>query len=156
MIRQPQTRPHPNGDCLRACVATLLEYPVAEVPDWTAMRDDPDAKYPPFWIEMQHFLKARGYAFLEVQLAQKTWMPLPYETLAVFIGPHATGARHAIIGRCEGSKFYPVFDPLNPDGDPGEAFVNHHIEAVCFLVPLDPARLRLARPGNVIRIPNVE
>lgn len=35
MKYQYQTRPHPHGDCLRACIATILEIPIGSVPDFS-------------------------------------------------------------------------------------------------------------------------
>jgi hypothetical protein len=142
MIPQLQTRPHPNGDCVRACIASLLELPIAEVPDWLAMRQDDDGEgYPTWYIEMQHWLYERGLAFVEVQLERKTWMPLPFPTWAIFIGPDpATGNRHAIVGQCIDGRFAPVHDPMG--GDPAQSLLNGSVEAVCFLVPIDPAATR--------------
>lgn len=105
--------------------------------------ENPDA-YPTWYIEMQDWLRRRGFAFVEIQLDQKTWMPLPFPAYAIFIGPHATGARHAIVGLCEDGKFIPVFDPLNPGGNAAEAFVKNRVEAVCLLAPLDPGAMALA------------
>lgn len=143
MTPQNQTRPHPNGDCVRACIATLLDLPIAEVPDWLLMRQDGDDapdKYPTWFLEMQDFLRKRGYAFVEIQLERKTWMPLPFEAWAIFIGTHPTGARHAIVGKCLDSLFVPMHDPLG--GDAAIAFVNGRVDAVCFLVPLDPVNTK--------------
>jgi hypothetical protein len=142
MIPQKQTRQHPNGDCTRACIASLLELPVENVPDWI---DAPDATaetegYPNWYYRMQQWLSRRGYAFVEIQLERKTWMPLPFPTAAIFIGPHESGARHAIVGHCEGGRFIPMHDPLG--GPPYKAFLEGHVEAVCFLVPLDPGKQR--------------
>lgn len=45
-----------NGNCLEACVASILEVPLAEVPD---VNSNPD------WLDvMAAFLASRGYAFL--------------------------------------------------------------------------------------------
>jgi len=101
--------------------------------------DDPD-KYPTWWIEMQDWLRRRGFAFVEIQLERKTWMPLPYECFAIFIGPDRTGNRHAIVGKCIDAKFCPLWDPMG--GDPALAFINGRVEAVCFLVPTDPSATR--------------
>lgn len=154
----PQTRPHPNGDCVRACLATLLELPIEDVPDFTAMRDDPDSDLPVYWIEMQHFCKKHGYAFFETQLQMKTLFPLPFPTLAIFIGYHpssteAKPVRHAVVGRIEGRTLIPLFDPINPNGNPMEAFISAKVIGICFLVPLDPAALVVRPPDNVILIP---
>lgn len=152
MIPQAQTRPHPNGDCLRSCIASLLELPISEVPDWLEHADkepDPENDYPGWYFGMQQWLMRRGYAFVEVQLEKKTWMPLPFDMFAIFIGPKQTELgvfRHAIVGVCRDGKFIPVFDPYAPEGDPAKAFERGYVEAVCLLVPLDPAKLRKYAP----------
>lgn len=47
---------HINGNCLEACVASILEVPLSDVPD---VNGNPD------WLDvMATFLAARGYAFL--------------------------------------------------------------------------------------------
>jgi hypothetical protein len=138
MTPQKQTREHPDGDCTRACIASLLDLPIAEVPDWLAMRQDDDGEgYPTWWLEMQDWLRRRGLAFVEIQLERKTWMPLPFECWAIFIGTHPMGARHSIVGKCIDAKFVPLWDPMG--GDPAIAFINGRVEAVCFLVPTDPS-----------------
>lgn len=132
----PQTRPHPNGDCVRACLASLLELNIDLVPDFALMSEEenPDG-YPVWYQALQDWLSQFGLQFVEIQLDRKTWFPLPHDMFAILIGPHASGSRHAIIGKCEGGKFFPVYDPLEGETLP---FDGGKIEAVCFLIGRDP------------------
>lgn len=154
MTPRLQTRTNDTGDCVRACIAGLLNLTVEDVPDFTAHPEaftiHPNNGYEIWYLVLQQWLAGKGYSFVEIQLANKTWMPLPCETLAIFIGeretmipnPEGEGliparCRHAIVGKCEGESFLPVFDPMGTN--PLEAFADGKIQAVCFLVPIDPA-----------------
>lgn len=153
MKPQKQTRPHPNGDCIRAAICSLLEISIEDFPDFILTPDDPEADLAPWYVELQTALRLRGYHFLEVQLAQKTMFPHVWDTWAIFIGLHPSSTeeqviRHAIVGQISGQKLTAVFDPINPDGDPAAAFLHNKVVALCFLVPLDPATMHFADPGN--------
>jgi hypothetical protein len=151
MIPVQQLRREENGDCLRSCLASLLELRADEVPDFSQFKDDPEnpTSYPAFWLELQSFVKGYGYFFLEVQLTEKTpWMPLPFGALAIFMGYTKTNNRHAIVGLCEDGKFIPLHDPFHHSGGLTS------IESVCFLVPLNPAAMALIEPSNIIRPPS--
>lgn len=150
MIKQPQTRRSPRGDCMRACISTLLEVPIAQVPDFMMMREDPDSQYSTEYLEMQHWLFQRGYTLVEITLKNFRWMKLPFTTLAIFKGKLASGSLHAIVGECEEGAFRPLYDPLNPSGNPAEAFADGKVESVCFLVAADPAKLRKNRTVEII------
>lgn len=142
MVPQAQTRNHPNGDCIRACLASLLEISINLVPDFTALPDDSgDNELPRWYVELQEFCLSYGYLFIEVQLDQKTLFPVPKQLWVICIGPHVTGARHAIVAVQIGSKLIPVFDPMNPKGKPEDAFVGRRVDALAYLVPIDPSQL---------------
>lgn len=129
-----QTRISPKGNCLAACISSLLGIKIEEIPDFIAMEDDGTGNYPIFWLEMQAFLSKRNLFFLEIQLGNIPWMPLPYDVFGIAIGLLPSGSPHAIIVKCEGSNFEPVFCPLGKNPDEYNEFV---IERICFLVPRD-------------------
>lgn len=141
MKPQLQTRPHPNGDCLRACVAALLDLEVSRVPDWTGPDDSHSqfgtTGYPKWYVEMQQWLGARGFAYIEVDISQREFYPVPFEIPAIFIGLHHSGCRHATVGKIEGDSFFPIFDPLGTN--PLESFKDGKILAIGFLAPMDAA-----------------
>lgn len=134
---------------MRACIASLLEQPIDDVPDFSALRDDDDSLLPNWWIEMQAFAKRFGYQVLEIRLQGKLpWMPIPDDVLCIFIGPkqnRGNGASnmHAIIGRCKNTQFYPVFDPFSEEANPCDAFIQNKVYALLFLVPMNPAKLQV-------------
>ncbi len=132
---------------MAASVASLLELPIESVPDFALMVDDePNPRFPKFWLELQSFVKKYGYFFLEMRLTKNTpFMPLPYPALAIFMGDANNGGRHAVVGRVDDDKFIPIHDPFLHSG--GLA----NIESVCFLVPLDCSKMTLIEPENIIR-----
>lgn len=142
MNPQPQTRNHPNGDCMRACIASLMEIPIRDVPDFTLAPPDSVTtidghEYPSYYAALQGFLSTMNLTFVEISLtANMPWMPLPFGAMAIFVGQHKSGCKHAIVGRCLHGAFFPVFDPLLPDLDE-DPFVGG-IDGVCLLVQLDP------------------
>lgn len=133
MKPQEQTRKEKNGDCLRACVATLLEVSIDKVPDFALVQDLPGVDFPGFWIELQGWLKERGLWFLEMQLPPNMpWMPLPFEGLCIIFGETKNGIKHAVVGKVIGADFEPVFNPW-PEAE------LDGVGALGFIIPRDPA-----------------
>lgn len=134
MKPQEQLRKERNGDCLRACVATLLEVNIEKVPDFALIEGVDSNGYPEFWIALQSWLNARGLWFLEMQLPPNVpFMPLPYDCLCILFGETVNGVRHSIVGKIEGSEFIPVFNPW-----PEAEFANG-VGALGFIIPRDPS-----------------
>lgn len=143
MTPQNQLRPTPDGDCLRACIASLLDEKIEDVPDFTGEGTDGID----WWIKLQTWLLDRGLFFLEVRIGGTykdgeedkpviaVWNPLPFACLAMLVGPTESGLMHTIVGTCEGSQFLPQFNPL-----PGSKGITR-VDAVAFLVQRDPAIL---------------
>lgn len=134
-------------DCLRACLACLLDLKAEEVPDFSESLN--------WWTDLQTWLMERGMFFLETRVAgtvqgtrepgydgdpfidctvRTAWNPLPFPSLAILAGATKTGNRHMLIGTCEGPNFIPQFDPS--DGSSGAGKIT--VESACFLVPRDP------------------
>lgn len=143
-----QTKDHPTGDCFRAAIASLLEMRTEDVPDFTALSDVPSEERPHYtewYIELQRWLNKIGLQMIEVQLGQRAWVPIPNGVLVIFLGEHKTENRmHAIVGRCIDDLMEPVFDPAG-----GEELPFKEIDAVCFLVPIDP--MLIAKPQKALR-----
>lgn len=177
MKPQSQLRKTENGDCLRAVIASLLDFDINEVPDFTAAPDDETSKFPVWYIELQHWLRKQGLFFLEMRIRGKIplstigekeqeskevfspWNPLPWPALAMFAGPTHSGNHHIVIGTCEDDGFIVQFDPLGKN-------LNRlaDIHSLCFIVPIDPAsfvrmgrslerieKLTYAMPDNPVR-----
>jgi hypothetical protein len=131
-----QKRKTADGDCLTACIASLLEYDYDEVPDFALETDDWL-----WWGSVQKWLGLRGFQMLRLQLnGNVPWFPMAFSPLCICVGPNASGLAHATIG-------YP--EPGGDDGkqlevmqifDPGEAGGVESCTDLIFLVPLDPAK----------------
>ena len=131
------------GDCMRACVASLLAIPLSDVPnfwDLVPSDQDPALGYGPQIIA---WARSRGWTRLHIDAENVTdWMRAfgcP-GTLAIIGGrsPRATEDRattHAVVGQWTGVGWTLVHDP-HPDGgglvgDP---------TTVSLFVPFDPSR----------------
>lgn len=146
MLAKFQSRISPNGDCVRACLACLLELPLVAVPDFTALesnpveevlvtrdKGEPDASYDRWYFSLQQFVAQFGFVLIEIILSDRPWLPLPNEAFAIFMGPLESGEKHAIVGKVKDGRFIPVFDPMGKDCATFTA-----VESVAFLVPADP------------------
>lgn len=128
-----QTIKEANGDCLRCCIAALLELPASKVPNFVEVHDDPENPFPGWYLALQTWLAEKGFFFLEMPLpASVRWNPIPLPALCIFFGETTSGIKHAIVGRAEGDQFVPVFNPW-----PEAEFANG-IAGLGFLVPRDP------------------
>lgn len=88
-----------HGDCLRACVASLIEVPAAEVPHVAQLFPN-DARAA--WNHLYDFLEARGYCYVP---GRKTIIEGQYHIIS---GPSPRNkGTHAVIG-LDGKI---VFDP---------------------------------------------
>lgn len=142
-----QTKNHPNGDCLRACLASLLELRAEDVPDFSVLPDEPSSERPHYteWYSaMQEWLIKLGLQFIEIQLRERAWVPIPNGILCIFLGELPDHSMHAIVGRCHDDRMEPVF---NPSG--GEELPFDHVDAVCLLVPIDP--MLVTKPQKALR-----
>lgn len=129
---KPQTQLTDN-DCLRACIASLVHYNIAKVPNFVEAPEIEGQPYPSWWIALQSWLNEMGMFFLEIRLPENfPWQPIPLPALCIFFGTTTRGIKHAIIGRVENDQFLPVFNPHRSAGE------LETIEGIGFLVPRDP------------------
>ena len=96
----------PPGNCFAACVATILDLTLAEVPDlmefWTPKSSDTTV-WRNYWKRYHEWLKSRGLAYIEVsdvsmQAAEMEGVP------CIVSGKsprEATGLQHAVVGTWE-------------------------------------------------------
>lgn len=119
-----------EGDCLAACIASLMEVELDEIPDFTKYEDD--------WFNgMQLWFEKRGLCVLNIALpATQPWYAMPGNPWAIFVGLSEAGVPHSVVGRCEGDRFAIVHDP-----HPNQRGVDK-VDSVIFIVPLDPAILK--------------
>lgn len=119
-----------RGDCLRACVASILELPIEAVPDFSA-----DGSYT---IGAIAWLQARGYQVLSVQWSGDGYDHSQYlscpQGYAVLGGksprtyPDGSRAGHAVVGRANGWNFRIDHDP-----HPSRAGIVGQVESVVWI-----------------------
>lgn len=138
MSPQFQSRLGPSGNCLAACLATLIDMPISGIPDFILAEDPPNKKpedYPQWYLQMQTFLNHWGFQLIEFHLHDRPWMPIPFETWGIFTGRMESGVAHSIVGKMIDGHFEPYFDPAGNETVPFKT-----IETVCILVPTDPGK----------------
>lgn len=106
----------PDGNCLSACIASLLERPLREVPDYK------DADW---WQNWENWLQELGFEFIY----QPTPEPVPQGYAIAGVHSPRGPWLHAVI--CFDGKV--IHDPY-PGADKTEALLDWMI-----LRPLDPA-----------------
>ena len=114
----------PEGDCFRACVASLLDLPLEDVPHFATFGVEGG-----WLLECRRWLKERGLTIIF------TDEPPPAGCLAIASGPTPRGAEHAVVVR--GQEL--VHDP-----HPSRAGLSCATSAF-YILPLDPLRCRPAR-----------
>ncbi len=124
MIPITQTKLHSNtvtGNCLAASLASILEIPLSDVPEFENM------KHPKWWDAMRDWLFKIGFDF--VQWREPVVLPGYY--LVMGTSPRDPAINHQVIYL----KGEMVHDP-HPSRD---GVVN--IKEVIALIPLDPAKV---------------
>lgn len=120
--------PDERGDCWSACIASLLEIPLSEVPHFVRHDSQDEIN-----AEMAAWMGRRGFLYLTISTSGG-WTPGEH-VFAIASGPGPRGHRHCVVW--QGGRGM-VHDP-HPSraglvGDPEEFDL--------FFAP-DPARLRL-------------
>jgi len=94
-----QTRFGKSGNCIQACVASILERPLEAIPDFLSAKTNP-------WLACQSWLDSQGYYLIG---ASNCWMCAGIEFIAGGMGPRGIG--HCVVMR-DGKV---IHDP-HPDG----------------------------------------
>lgn len=115
-----------EGDCLAACIATILGIPLAEIPNVCAESAGPQST----WLErLNAWLRSRGWVAVLVEGGPGPWadgLPL------IVTGPSPRGLLHATVWR--GGEM--VHDP-----HPSRAGISEPLDTL-LLVPVNPTRDR--------------
>lgn len=115
-----------DGQCFRACIASLLSLPIEDVPASPPDGDDPS----PYWNRLNDWLRVRGIALMRMQ--QLSWR---VPNVPVIVGvPSPTGHPdgHAIIANPRTHQV--LHDPL-----PGErTYDPESFQDAYLLLPLEP------------------
>ncbi len=105
MIAVPQTRTGRNGNCLAACLASLLETEIGFIPEFTDEH----------WMEeLAEFLGAMDLIYVRVPVEDPMVQAMlgTGTTYHVIEGISPRGGRHAVVGR----NGFTAFDPHPHDG----------------------------------------
>lgn len=98
-----QTRTGERGNCYAACIATLLEIKLSEVPELDTEKPED------FWKTVRNWLESKGYALVHVGPSISRYLYNAYY-IASGPSPRLNGILHACIYKGD----EPVFDPA-PD-----------------------------------------
>jgi hypothetical protein len=91
------------GDCMRACVASLLDLPITDVPHFAQIDAEGNGD---FWLMVAEFCRKHGYAFVTMA-GRFVWSEDPIYHIIAGPSPRGHGVHHAVVGR-NGQVF---FDP---------------------------------------------
>lgn len=108
-----------TGDCVRACLATLLDLPLGEVPHFAQLH--PDTRK--FDRAINAWLGHRGLAHLEANPFDFDWtMRDGTDVYHLIYGPspRGQGVLHAVVGRNGRIEFDPHPDRSGLAGEPSE------------------------------------
>lgn len=104
------------GDCLSACIATLLDLPLDEVPVFVAS--------PTWYCDCVRWLDARGLALILLHFSPGTWPWHPPDNLPLIVGGQSPRGPwgHAVVGIWRGGAMEVLHDPHpSRDGIIGDA-----------------------------------
>ena len=118
-----------GGNALQACVASILDLELEQVPNFIQAGDYSKA--------IASFLRPRGMAFLKLSLdGGKLPFPVDNPLCVVTGGSPRGGFRHAVVGRAKGQTIEILHDP-HPSAD---GIVVPYLWAGFFCV-INPAKL---------------
>ena len=108
MIPVAQTRTGANGNCWPACIASILEIPLAEIPEFSLE--------PGQWLlDVQEWLATLGLYYVQVSPADpmvRAAFAQPGHLYHVIEGLSPRGGQHAVVG----DRGRMVWDPHPADG----------------------------------------
>ena len=115
-----------NGNCFSACLASVFELPIEEVPNFFTLAGHDEATW---WAAVRDWLRPRGFGI--ISLRPNTGTLVLFEGWLIVSGKSGRGLHHATVWR-SGAM---VHDP-HPDGSGIES-----PEDLDLLYPLDPSQL---------------
>lgn len=103
------------NDCFRACLASLLDLPVGEVPNFVG--EDPQGVH--WFDDLQAWLAPRGLAMI-MSNSHTSWIPDGVPFIASVASPRRSperpGLRHAIVMEFCGGQLVVLHDPTQDRG----------------------------------------
>jgi len=126
------------GNCMAACIASLLELPISEVPNFVAAETDDVGSC---WLRLANdWLASRGFALAMVR-EQPEWLADGVPFIVSCESPRSTPhkpKRHAVIVVLNGWEMVVVHDPY-----PGQEQNGQQLESVYFSYLLVPRHAEL-------------
>ena len=116
-----------QGNCFSACLASIFECDIADVPNFFAIAGDDDALW---WSAVRDWLRTRGFGIMFLELLDPAHLSM-FEGWLIVSGKSTRGLDHATIWK-DGKM---VHDPRQSN----EGLVAP--EGVDMIYPLDPAKL---------------
>lgn len=128
-----------TGNCLQACIASVLELPLADVPNFAIFGSDPATgdENPEWWREICKWSRSRGIEPIWLDGNGSWFKTFPGFTIA--FGDTASGSKHCVV--MKGGTL--THDPL-PDG---RGVVS--IDGAMTFALLDPAATLSAQASGV-------
>lgn len=135
-----------KGDCFAACVASILEMRLDQVPNFCLAPDNC------WWDQFQSWLDGYGMCALEVNITVvdgSAKIPIAWMTPGVFCILSGKSPRgdwlHSVVAITEGKdKFVFIHDP-HPDG----GYLDGPARYATFFAALDPRRVRQMLPEAI-------
>jgi len=117
-----------KGNCFAACVASILELPIEEVPNFCEGWDQE------WFTGFLDWLATREFSAVELWVTSD-WKPNPRQ-VCILSGKSPRGDfDHAVVGEWTGEEFRVTHDP-----HPSRNGLKGKILQAAYFIPLDPAR----------------
>lgn len=120
----------PGGNCFAACVASLLELPLSQVPNFCIAEGD-------WWEGFQSWLGRRGLFAFEVELSDRpTIARVPAGAWCIVSGKSPRGPHlHSVVARGAWERGYELIH----DPHPAQAWIDGEPRCITVIAPLNPA-----------------
>lgn len=123
-----------NGNCFSACLASIFELPIENVPNFFKVAGHDETLW---WAAVRDWLRPLGFGVMSLQLSDQSLLAA-FEGWLIVCGESSRGIQHATIWR--NGKL--IHDP-----HPSQCGLIAP-ESVDLLYPLDPSFLRVVATGQ--------
>lgn len=113
-LHKPEEGQH--GDCMRACLASVLDLPIIAVPNFAQLDAEGAGN---FWIMLADFCRAQGHAFVLME-GKFVWSHDALFHVISGPSPRIKGGHHAVVGQNGQVFFDPHPSRAGLAGDPSE------------------------------------
>lgn len=156
VLRTPDDPTGPPGNCFAACIASILECSIDDVPHPTVDERDGDGWARPggYWERLGAWLASVGYYSVEIMGSARPWTTLDLELHGVcsFVIVHGDGPRgckHSVVAAIGDGGFCLVHDPHPSRAGLAVDDERHlRITGWTLLVPIRPTLPRSGEPRD--------